>query len=91
MDNKEFAQGAVNDAFMARLDAEADAFHKFFSNEGPRVMLTAFAAAGIEEMSRIIDFVQKNGLEEAMHQYEKAMLIGAFHAGTTAVIMEGEK
>ena len=47
-------------------------------------MLSAVSAAGVEDMANIIETVQRMGLENVMHTYEKALLSLAFHWGCVA-------
>lgn len=84
MDNKKFAQDAFAQAQRATIEREADAFQEFIDNRGMNTMMSAVAAAGLEEMAIIIETVQRMGLEKAMHQYEKALLSLAFHEGCQA-------
>ena len=90
--DKKFAQDAFARAHRADIEREADAFQEFMDKRGMNTMLAAVAAAGLEEMAHIVDTVQRMGLENAMHQYEKALLSLAFHEGCQAGrMMEGTK
>ena len=90
--DKKFAQDAFAQALMQSLDAEADAFQEFIDNRGMNIMMGAVVVAGLEEMSAIVETVQRMGLEDAMHRYEKALLSLAFHEGCQAGrLMEGKK
>ena len=82
--DKKFAQDAFAQAQRASVEQEAEAFQELMGNRGWSIMLNAVAAAGVEEMSNIIDTVQRMGLENAMHMYEKALLSLAFHWGCDA-------
>jgi hypothetical protein len=84
MDNKKFAQDAFAQAQRATLDAEAEEFDKYIQSNGMMDMLKAVVIAGADEMSKIIETVQRMGLEDVMHMYEKAIICNAFHAGCQA-------
>ena len=82
--DKKFAQDAFAQAHRASIEQEADAFQEFVDNRGMNVMLSAVKTAGVEEMANIIETVQRMGLEDVMHKYEKAILSLAFHWGCDA-------
>jgi len=82
MDNK-FAKDAFEKAEAQRLNAEAEAWAGVAKAALASAVGVAIFHAGMD-MVKVIEFVNKSGLANALHEYEYALMMGGFSLGYKA-------
>lgn len=78
-----FSQDAFQKAEQQRLDAEANAWCNVDKGTMISVVLTSLITAG-PDIVKLIDLVTKQGLVDALHEFEHRLLMGGFSLGYKA-------
>lgn len=78
-----FAQDAFKKAEQQRLDAEATAWAEIPQSTKISTITTALLMTG-PDIVKLLEYAMKNGLEDALHKYEKCLLMGGFSIGYKA-------
>lgn len=75
-----FTQDAFKKAEQQRLDAEATAWSEIPPSTKISAITTSLLMAG-PDIVKLLEYEMKNGLEDALHKYEKLLLMGGFSIG----------
>lgn len=83
MDNKKFAQDAFEKAEQQRLEGEATAWSET-PKSAKAAVITASLLVSFPDIVKLIEYAMKNGLENALHEYEEHLIMGGFSIGFKA-------
>ena len=76
-----FVKNAFEQANKERAEAEARAFASVLTDRGEHMVLASIVQAGLKDLTKIFDWAMKNGLDQALHLYESALMFAGFHEG----------
>ena len=80
----DFAKEAFTKAEHDELMKECDAWGNVSRDEKKIAMTASIVSVGTEEMSKLITLILKAGMDDVMHAYENALMMGGFSLGYKA-------